>query len=319
MLEIACDESGYEGEKLIGTSTDVFAHASVRLDAGSAADCLRELRARIRSPALEYKANHLLRVKHRAVLRWLLGGPPAGVTQAEPAPLAGNASVYLVDKAYLVLARLVELLVPDQPVGLLYRAARAGLDREPWQAFLTAANRLLRTNHRTAAEVTAPVDGFAGTVDGLRRAGVPGPVDELLGRLQRARPHAVGFRERVRDDPRAVPTLDPLVPAIVRAVIGWGGDGGEPVGIVHDRQKTLSPDRIAHLADLLGPRLAGLRFVVARSDPRVQVADILAGVARKLATDELHGRGDPQLTDLLRPFLDPFSIWGDDRSWSRLG
>lgn len=226
--------------------------------------------------------------------------------------------MYLVDKAYFVLARLVELLVPDQPAGLLYRAGRAGLDREPWQAFLAAANQLLRTNHRTAAEVTAPVDAFAGTVDRLRRAGVPGPVDELLGRLHQARPRAVAFRERVRDDPRAVPTLDPLVPAIVRAVIGWSGDDGEPVTIVHDRQKTLSPDRIAHLTDLLGPRLGGLRFVVARSDPRVQVADILAGVARKLATDELHGRGDPQLTALLRQFLDPFSIWGDDRSWSRL-
>jgi hypothetical protein len=30
-VEIACDESGYEGEKLIGTTTDVFAHASVRM------------------------------------------------------------------------------------------------------------------------------------------------------------------------------------------------------------------------------------------------------------------------------------------------
>ena len=32
-LEITCDESGYEGEKLIGTTTDVFAHAGVRLGA----------------------------------------------------------------------------------------------------------------------------------------------------------------------------------------------------------------------------------------------------------------------------------------------
>ena len=29
------DESGYEGEKLIGGMTDVFAHASVRLDPGA--------------------------------------------------------------------------------------------------------------------------------------------------------------------------------------------------------------------------------------------------------------------------------------------
>lgn len=60
-VEIACDESGYEGDKLIGTTTDVFAHASVRLDRAAAAACMRELRERIRSPALEYKAGHVLR------------------------------------------------------------------------------------------------------------------------------------------------------------------------------------------------------------------------------------------------------------------
>jgi len=60
LVEIACDESGYEGQKLIGTATDVFAHASVRLDSQVAAACMREIRDRVRSPAVEYKANHLL-------------------------------------------------------------------------------------------------------------------------------------------------------------------------------------------------------------------------------------------------------------------
>jgi len=34
---IACDESGYEGEKLIGTTTPLFAHGSVLLDPTAAA------------------------------------------------------------------------------------------------------------------------------------------------------------------------------------------------------------------------------------------------------------------------------------------
>jgi hypothetical protein len=41
--EIVCDESGSEGEKLIDTTTDVFAHASRSLDEDTAADCLTEL------------------------------------------------------------------------------------------------------------------------------------------------------------------------------------------------------------------------------------------------------------------------------------
>lgn len=61
-------------------------------------------------------------------------------------------------------------------------------------------------------------------------------------------------------------------------------------------------------------RLAGLRLVEARLDARVQVADVVAGAARKIASDELNGRGDPKLTALLGPYVDAYSIWGDARS-----
>jgi hypothetical protein len=126
-----------------------------------------------------------------------------------------------------------------------------------------------------------------------------------------------------------MPRPDPLIPAIVHAVIRWG-DGDNAVAIIHDRQNTLSADRIAQLKDLFsGPvptvlshsargRLAGLTLVDSSVDPRVQVADILAGTARKIASDELNDRGDAELTALLRPYVDPHSIWGDDRSWALL-
>jgi hypothetical protein len=91
--EIACDESGYEGEKLIGSTTPLFAHASVRL--ADPAGCLAELRDRIRSPATQYKAGHLLREKNRAVLHWFLG---------PSSPVYGNGHVFLLDKAAFVRA-----------------------------------------------------------------------------------------------------------------------------------------------------------------------------------------------------------------------
>jgi hypothetical protein len=289
-VEVACDESGYESDKLIGATTDVFAHASVGLATEPAAACMRELRRRIRSPATEYKANHLLREKHRRVLVWLLG--PAG-------PIEGHGRVYLIDKALFVLGTLTTLLLDDQAAAVvLYREGPRAFGRHPWEEFLVAANNLMRVKE------VAPVDAFFRVVDALRG---PGPVGHLLDLLALSRPRAVAFR----DNPSTVPALDPLIPAIVRAVEHWGG-GGRPVSIVHDEQKMLSGERIVQLKETVA--LAGLRFVDSATEPRVQVADILAGVARKIASNELNGRGDAQLTALLRPYVDPGSIWGFTRS-----
>ena len=333
-LEIACDESGYEGEKLIDTTTDVFAHASVQMDTESATNCIQELRRRIRSPATEYKANHLLREKHRSVLKWLLG---------PQAPLHGNAHVYLIDKAFYVVGKVIDLLVGDltdpASIGLyqderakamaatLYREGRRGFGREQWEAFLVSANDLMRTKDRL--DVRTSVDSFFRMLDILRLARTGGRVDEIFGLLRQARPRADSFRAQLLDNPKMIPALDPLIPAIVQAVIYWS-DGGKPVSIVHDQQNTLSAERIAQLKELIGKgppvpdysprsRLTSLSLVASHADPRVQIADILAGVARKIASDELNDRGDAELTALLRPYVDSSSIWGDDRSWSLLG
>ena len=72
-LEIACDESGSEGEKVVGGTTRMFAHASVDIDVALAAGCIVELRGRTRSPAEEYKASVVLRTQNRSALVWLLG------------------------------------------------------------------------------------------------------------------------------------------------------------------------------------------------------------------------------------------------------
>jgi hypothetical protein len=286
---VACDESGYEGQKLIGTTTDVFAHASVSLDVPSAGDCMSELRDRIRSPATEYKAGHLLREKHQAVLRWLLGSS---------GPLLGNAHVYLVDKEFFVVDRVVDALLDDAAAAVtLYRDGRRAIGPGRWDAFLVAANDLLRTRPRDGV-----IDSFFGVVGALRGAGGPGPLREILERLGRAGPRAVAYRARLSVG--AIPPPDLLIPAIVRVVAHWTG----PVAIVHDQQNTLSAARIAQLKELIGSRLDSLRLVDSAGDPRVQVADIVAGVARKIASDELNGRGDPVLTGLLRPYVDTSSV-----------
>ncbi|ALV38400.1 hypothetical protein [Streptomyces sp. CdTB01] len=310
-LEVGCDESGSDGENLTGGNTDVFAHASVRLPVDAAAGYLREVRDRIRSPAEEYKANHLLREKHRAVLEWLLA--PGG-------PLHGTAHVHLTEKAFFVVDRAAHLLLGDGDEALpLYREGRRTLGDENWREFLQAANRLLRV--RNDGEPSEPVERFFRTVDALRRAHAGTEAAAVLERLAAARPRADAYRARIDAGPTLVPVLNPLLPAIVATAAYWSA-GGRRVRLVHDRQNMLTPERIAWIEETArrsGVRLAELRLVVAREDPRVQLADFLAGIARKIADDELGGRADPALTALLRPYVDAASVWGEDVARALLG
>src|SRR5690625_2351836 len=157
--EIACDESGSEGDRLVGGNTAVFAHAGVQLSSDAAAACIAEVRARVRSPAVEYKASHLLRGKHRPVLEWLFG--PNG-------PLLSHAHVYLVEKAFVVVLRLVEELTDgsrrssaEEAHGValaLYRAGPELLGTEGWHAFLAAAQDVLRRHGANLDPLPAAVE-----------------------------------------------------------------------------------------------------------------------------------------------------------------
>jgi hypothetical protein len=144
--EIWCDESGYEGEKLIDSTTPAFAHAAVQLDEAVAAELLLELRARVGSPASAYRAGHLLREKHRAALRWFLGS----------SPLCGQGSVFVLDKTEWVVTRLATLLDLDP----------RRIDRSAY--VLAAGNDMLRGKDRPGV-----VDEFfrvSGLTEGRERA-----------------------------------------------------------------------------------------------------------------------------------------------------
>ncbi|MGX4687901.1 DUF3800 domain-containing protein [Streptomyces sp. JNUCC 63] len=309
--EVACDESGSDGENLTNGNTDVFAHASVELPMECAAGCVREIRNRIRSPAEEYKATHLLREKHRAVLEWVLC--PAG-------PLYGHARVDLTEKAFFVVDRALELLLGDPAeAAVLFGAGRDAFEEDGWRRFLHAANRLLRA--RSDGEPEDPVDAFFAAVEVLRRADAPAPAAAVLGRLADGRERAGAYRARVAAGPALIPVLNPLLPAILRTAAQWSAPG-HGVRLVHDQQNMLTPDRVEWIlrtARQRGVTLDGLVLVDSRQDPRVQLADFLAGVARKIASDELNGHGDPALTSLLRPYVGAASVWGDAPSWARLG
>jgi hypothetical protein len=107
---------------------------------------------------------------------------------------------------------------------------------------------------------------------------------------------------RLDNDDRSIPPpLEPMLPALAETVLSWSG-GQRQVLVVHDEQSALTADRLTRLQQMLandgGPSaagadqaaslpagvspLAGLVMVDSRDDPRVQVADLLAGAARRL-------------------------------------
>ena len=43
----------------------------------------------------------------------------------------------------------------------------------------------------------------------------------------------------------------------------------------------------------------------------MQIADFVAGIARRVANDELKGRTDAEISVLLRPLVDHESVWVD--------
>lgn len=303
VVEIACDESGFSGTNLVDAPSPVFTHASVDLRTDEAVELIRTLRTGLRLSPNELKSGRFLRGPRAGEgLEWLL------------AALNGRAHVHLVDKEYFLATRIVDLflvepsyaagtrLTQDQrPAALtLYRAGRAR--GRSWNVFLTAFVELVRTKARHQPDGTF-LERFFQARDALVRAGLGAPAEGVLDGLSRARVAAVLTR-LAHDDRSIPPPLEPMLPALAETVLFWSG-GARQVLVIHDEQSALTANRLRRLQQALAdgggaPPLAGLVAVDSRDDPRVQVADLLAGVARRWPSI-----GDQ---DQLRPFLSPTSL-----------
>ena len=261
--------------------------------------CITVLRSGFRFSPHEFKSGQFLRRSGAdEALDWFLTA------------LQGRAHVHLVDKEFFLVTRIVDLLLNEpsyaagtrlthdrRPAALaLYRAGRsAGND---WDAFLAAFVDLVRIKRRRPVPRTG--ERFLQARDALLRHGLGVPADAVLGGLNPTRIRAV--LTRLDNDDRSIPPpLEPMLPALAETVLSWSG-GHRQVLVTHDEQSALTADRLTRLqraladdgrpsaADAGEPGalpdgvspLAGLVMVDSRDDPRVQVADLLAGVARRL-------------------------------------
>jgi len=291
-VEVACDESGFVGGSLFGDAT-VFAHASVQVGAAESVELLEEVRRRTGAGPGEVKASRLRHPSTRPVAAWLSG--PEG-------PLGARAVVHVTDTRLFGLARLAQLLTSaslpegwwsaDHDAGAWALAQRldvlaSGLPTTEERRFLHGARDLLWLNRRLRPR--APVESWTDTVA------------DVAGRLEhddRGVVAALGSAAALArvsdylDTPPATPLTEPILPALRWAVHHWSALGDPDV--VHDEQSALTPGRVEALAaDLAatypGRRLAGFARVDSRDDPRVQVADLLAGVVRRTVAARLAG------------------------------
>jgi hypothetical protein len=319
-IQIACDESGFSGGNLVGVGhSPVFAHASIRIEPDIAAELIKHLRREIGARGTgEYKSPEILRPRRRPVLLWLLG---------PRSPIHGNAYVHLTDTRFFVLARMIDVLLGGQPVSgitspgqnartrpmahALYGHGEQCYGRSRWQEFLTLSANLFRTNNRWLPKT--PVQIFYATVEDLATSSTAAEVSEVMDLLRSTRPVAEATRASFLENPKLTPLMEPLLPALNRAVHHWGAYA-QTLSVVHDEQSALTPERIADIATAYtasqpGRQLADVRLVDSSREPRIQIADFVAGIARRLGSDQLQDHADPEIAALLGPLVDHQSIW----------
>jgi hypothetical protein len=301
VVEIACDESGFSGANLLDPANPLITHASVDVCVGEAVELITSLRSRFLLMPSEFKSGQFLRNPAAgAALEWFL------------AALRGRAHVYLVDKEYFLVTRIVDLLLAEpsyadgtrltqdqRPAAvILYRARHLGGPH--WRVFLSAFVELVRIKRRRQPDAVA-LEQFFLARDALLRDRLGAQAEDVLDGLSRARVEAVLAR-MIAGDRSIPPPLEPMLPALAETVLFWSG-GKRQVLVTHDEQSALTADRLRGLQRVLADDtgfpppddadetgslpagispLAGLVMVDSRNDPRVQVADLLAGMARRM-------------------------------------
>jgi len=319
---VACDESGFTGGNLTFAHA-VFTHASVLVSREAAAEETARLRRRVAAHG-ELKASWLLRWCDRDDLVRLLG----------PGGLLDGALVHLSDIRLFLLRRLADVLMgPEEISGLdlpgataatraaaldLRRHGEASLGAKRWQEFLMVAGNALRTNSRWVPATA--VDDLEAALDVLLATPATRPVRGVLASWRSATGRVRAVRRQLEDDPRLPPLLEPLLPAVTHAALAWSAQ--HPALLVHhDEQSALTRWRVAAIGERVAARFPGnaaleLVRVDSRDDPRVQVADLVAGIARRAATSVLDGKPDADLVSMVRPLVDDQSIWDGDADGS---
>jgi len=300
----------------------VFVHASVYLAIDEAVDVMAQLRSATGSASTELKSTKVLDPRHRDTLIRVIE------------PLAPRANINLVDKAYFVTAKLIALLTAaaydtrgtdiEQTghgryyASVLFDLAPADLGSTFWRQLLRRYNDLIRVYAR--ANTTPPTsDKFFSILAEARERSMNWRVREVLEDLWRARYFAFEY-----EGPRIgeLREMDPMFSTLRSVAAAWRIRLGDvPFEMLVDSYSSLKEPHISDVIAtarenlMVGGRLLpaadlrAIRQADSRSDARIQVADIIAGIGQHNASLALAGTFDDDLQVVTAEMLDFQGMW----------
>lgn len=331
---IFCDESGHDGENLIGGTTPVLAHSSLNIGLEEATELVAYIRTKTRAQSPELKAGEIMR--NSQVVDDLFG---------ERGQLVGRAQVYLVEKAYFAVGKIIDLLIEEEAyrngVDLyagghakamaddLYELGPRAMARDGWNDLVSAFTSLMRTKQRKGGPKET-VEDFFEKIDKYRLTARRAKVATILGLLWKTRDHADTFQTAIEEGLR-MRSLDPLQTSLYQLAYTWHKKLDKPLVIVHDEQTALTEPILKTLVEVAnngtphGFNLPNFRFplvgvmqVDSKADPRIQLADIAAGFTRQVAESVLQGTEEEKCLMQARRVIHFNSIWGDSASWEKI-
>lgn len=318
MIEIAGDESGSDGENIADATHRFFAYGTTCLSANDARDLLREIRAAIGSStkdiqsARELKSGPLISKHSETVARVL-----------RESPVNSQSSIYVADKWFFLAGKMVSLVIEEQAaemgipiasverqlaVELMDKVAPA-IGDQLWADLMTAFNQVVRFYH-PASGISSSAMPFLQALNQVRKRWTgQSPVVDMMWK---SRFQILQYVDE--SPPPIVRYLEPMVPTLF-AVAGTWSDRfpGVPIGLVADEQSALTADTRALLvaaSPVMKSQLASVITRTSHSDPRIQIADLLAGSGRYAAQTLQAGQTD-NLTEAVVSLLDRNGMWSD--------
>ncbi|QIS39553.1 DUF3800 domain-containing protein [Clavibacter capsici] len=322
-IDIVGDESGSEGENLSAASHQFFTYGTSALSHAEAADVVARTRQAIGSTmtdiheSRELKSAQLIK-RHRSVVESLF---------SDGGPISESSSIYLVDKTKFLAGKMVSLLIEEHQHGIgntlgpetegllaneLHDVALPALGPRERARLLSTFNVLSRS-YKTSYGPEGRAHAFVAALRDAMLSLDHGPAVVALSRLWFSRAEAYVIEKSSGEEGMRTYDLEPMLPAMLVVAATWHQRlKGSSFRIVMDEYAQFTPDmglwvtRVAN--DMFKIPLKDVVQVVSREDPRVQVADWIAGVGRVAVTEV--SRGDINaLTDAMRPLIDGQSMY----------